>query len=142
MRKKKTEKIKTKFLAFLFIGEDTIGVPVLAVVSVDQCIAENALAHRTSRFELSNRQDGTERLIVRRGDPFYVKLLLSREYDPNTDGISVVFTLDGVEKPQIGHGTLVATPVLTPGDDADVSWRAVIDASIGNTLRIKVSIAV
>lgn len=95
--------------------------------------------HRTSRFELSNRQDETARLIVRRGDPFYIRILLSRDYDPTTDAISLIFILDGIDKPQHGHGTLIAVPVLTPGSDDEGSWHAVLDYSEKNSLRIKVS---
>lgn len=119
-------------------GED-LGISVLTVINVDQCIAENAAAHRTAKFELSNREDDTAKLIVRRGDPFYMRLILSREYDPATDGISLVFTLDGIEKPQHGHGTLVATPVLAPGSEDEGSWHAVIDSSEGNTLQMKIT---
>ncbi|XP_046608601.1 annulin isoform X1 [Neodiprion virginianus] len=113
-------------------------VSILTVVNVDQCVLKNAEAHRTSRFELSRRKNDTARLIIRRGEPFYIKLILSRAYNPNTDAISLVFTLDGVEKPQYGHGTLVAAPVLKTESDSEGPWHAVEDYFDGNTLKLKI----
>ncbi|XP_033324173.2 transglutaminase isoform X1 [Megalopta genalis] len=122
---------------YRFYWED-FDVPVLTVADVDPCLAENGVNHRTSRYDLMARQDDDARLVVRRGQEFYVHLSLSRDYDPNIDGISLVFTVDGVKKPQLGHGTLVPTPVLYPGDVSDGPWRATIDAISTNFLRLKI----
>ncbi|XP_015440169.1 PREDICTED: annulin [Dufourea novaeangliae] len=118
-------------------GED-FSVPVLTIQEVDPCIQENGENHRTSRYESMTRDDDKTRLVVRRGQEFYLHLTLSRDYDPNIDGISLVFTVDGVEKPQYGHGTLVAAPVLHPGEVSDGSWQASIDAIQSNFLRLKI----
>lgn len=118
-------------------GED-FGVPVLTIIDVDLCIPENGDLHRTSRYDLMTRQDDKSRLVVRRGQEFYLHLTLSRDYDPNIDGMSIVFTVDGVEKPQYGHGTLVATAVLYPGEVSEGSWQATIDAIQPNFLRLKI----
>ncbi|XP_053985887.1 annulin isoform X1 [Hylaeus volcanicus] len=118
-------------------GED-FGVPVLTILDVDPCIPENGENHRTSRYDLMTRQDDKARLVVRRGQEFYLHLTLSRDYDPNIDGMSLIFTLDGIEKPQYGHGTLVATPVLYPGEVSEGSWQATIDAIQANFLRLKI----
>ncbi|XP_031778774.1 annulin isoform X3 [Nasonia vitripennis] len=112
---------------------------VLTIVHVDYCVDENGDAHRTSRYELMNRDDGGARLVVRRGQPFVVDLALSRNYDPAIDGMSIVFTLDGVKRPQYGHGTLVASPVLHPGELSEGSWQSVVEAYAENSLRIKVT---
>ncbi|XP_076656621.1 transglutaminase isoform X2 [Halictus rubicundus] len=118
-------------------GED-FDVPVLTIADVDPCLAENGENHRTSRYDLMARQDDKARLVVRRGQPFYLHLTLSRDYDPNIDGMSLVFTVDDVEKPQYGHGTLVATPVLYPGEVSEGSWQATIDAIQSSFLRLKI----
>lgn len=122
---------------YRFYWED-FDVPVLTIADVDPCLAENGENHRTSRYDLMARQDDKARLVVRRGQPFYVHLTLSRDYDPNLDGMSLVFTVDGVEKPQYGHGTLVAAPVLYPGEVSEGSWQATIDAIQSNFLRLKI----
>lgn len=114
-------------------------MPVLTILDVDPCIAENGENHRTSRYDLMSRQNEETRLVVRRGQEFYLNLTLSRDYEPSIDGISIVFTVDGVEKPQYGHGTLVATAVLYPGEHSDDSWKANIDAIHPNFIRLKVS---
>lgn len=85
------------------------------------------------------RQGDRARLVVRRGQEFYLHLKLSRDYDPYIDGISVVFTLDGVERPQYGHGTLVATALLNPGEHSEAAWQTTIAAIEPNFLRIKAS---
>lgn len=85
------------------------------------------------------RQDDRARLVVRRGQEFYLHLSLSRDYNSSIDGISIVFTLDGVERPQYGHGTLVATALLHPGEISEAAWQTTIDAKGPNFLRIKAS---
>lgn len=105
---------------------------------MDYCIEDNGEIHRTSRYELMNRPDGRSRLVVRRGQSFVLDVTLSRNYDPATDGISIVFTVDGVQRPQYGHGTLVATPVLHPGDVSDGTWHTVVQAYSESSLRIRV----
>jgi len=121
-----------------FAGED-FGVPVLTIHNVDPCIEENGENHRTSRYELMTRQDDRARLVVRRGQEFYLHLSLSRDYSSSIDGVSIVFTLDGVERPQYGHGTLVATALLHPGEISEAAWQTTIDARGPNFLRIKAS---
>jgi len=79
------------------------------------------------------------KLVVRRGQEFYLHLNLSRDYNYSIDGISIVFTLDGIEKPQYGHGTLVATALLNPGEISEAAWQATIAAIEPNFLRIKAS---
>ncbi|XP_011147377.2 annulin isoform X2 [Harpegnathos saltator] len=122
---------------FRFYWED-FGVPVLTIYYVDPCIEENGEKHRTYRYELMTRQADRARLVVRRGQEFYLHLGLSRNYDPAIDGVSIVFTLDGIEKPQYGHGTLVATALLNPGEISEADWQVTIDAIELNFLRIKI----
>ncbi|XP_043667444.1 annulin isoform X1 [Vespula pensylvanica] len=115
------------------------GVPILTIHHVDPCIGENGNDHKTSRYELMTRQGDEARLVVRRGQPFYLHLSLSRDYDPTIDGISLIFTVDGVEQPQYGHGTLVATPVLEPGEYSEASWQTTIDAIEPAFIRLKIT---
>ncbi|XP_076166822.1 transglutaminase isoform X2 [Ptiloglossa arizonensis] len=118
-------------------GED-FEIPVLTITDVDPCIHENGDAHRTSRYELMTRNDDKARLVIRRGQEFYLNLTLSRDYDRNIDGMSLVFTLEGVARPQYGHGTLVATPVLYPNEISESSWKATVDAIGPSFLRLKI----
>jgi transglutaminase 1 len=111
---------------------------VLAIVHVDYCLDDNGDEHRTSRYDLMNRELKEARLVARRGQPFILELHLSRNYDPAIDGISIVFTLEGVKKPQYGHRTLVASALLHPGEVSDGAWQTVIEAYAENSLRIKV----
>ncbi|XP_011169553.1 annulin isoform X1 [Solenopsis invicta] len=128
---------RTRPFPFRFYWED-FGVPVLTIDNVDTCIEENGENHRTSRYELMTRQDDRARLVVRRGQEFYLHLSLSRDYNSSIDGISFVFTVDGIERPQHGHGTLVATALLHPGEISEAAWQTTIDAKGPNFLRIRV----
>ncbi|KAJ8680712.1 hypothetical protein QAD02_016499 [Eretmocerus hayati] len=113
---------------------------VLTIVHVDFLVDDNGDAHRTSRYELMNRGDvRLSRLVVRRGQGFIVDLQLSRNYDPNVDALSAVFTVDGVRKPQYGHGTLVAAPIIHPGETSHAAWQCVVHAYAENSLRIKIT---
>lgn len=105
---------------------------------VDYCIDDNGEAHHTSRYELMNRGANQARLVVRRGQAFHLDINLSRNYDPAIDGMSIVFTLDGIKRPIYGHNTLIASPVLHPGEVSDGAWQTVVEAYAENSLRIKV----
>lgn len=50
-----------------------------------------------------------QKLIVRRGQAFRMRLILNRTYEPDNDSISFVFTLDNDEKASLGHHTLIGT---------------------------------
>lgn len=52
-----------------------------------------------------------QRLVVRRGQPFRVRLYLDRPFEAGRDTVSFVFTLAGDEKPSHGHRTLIGTTV-------------------------------
>ncbi|XP_058804914.1 annulin isoform X2 [Phymastichus coffea] len=112
---------------------------VLTIVHVDYCIEDNGEAHYTSRYELMNRSGNQSRLVVRRGHPFHLDISLSRNYDPAIDGMSIVFTVDGIKRPQYGHHTLVASAVLHPGEVSEGTWQTVVEAYAENSLRIKVT---
>lgn len=62
--------------------------------SVDILVAENGKAHYTYDYELMERTIGAE-LVLRRGQPFNLALKLNRNYNPETDGISLVFNVVG-----------------------------------------------
>lgn len=54
----------------------------------------NGVLHRTSKYELMQR-DIEPQLVVRRGQQFVLDLILSRPYEPEKDGISFIFTVEG-----------------------------------------------
>lgn len=110
------------------------------MVNVDPMIVENGKAHRTSKYEIMNRVGVEARLVVRRGQEFFINLRLSRDYDPKYDGISLVFTLEGAAHASSGLGTLVAIPVLSRNNEnSKSSWQATIDDIQENEIRIKAS---
>ncbi|XP_011689027.1 PREDICTED: annulin-like [Wasmannia auropunctata] len=112
-------------------------LPLLTIHNVDLCTKENGENHRTSRYELMTRGDDRARLVVRRGQEFYLHLNLSQNYNSSTDTIFIFFTLDGVRS-QPGHGTLVTIAVHEPTHISEAVWQAIIDVNGTNFVRIKV----
>lgn len=67
---------------------------ILIIRQINPCIEINGVLHRTSKYEVMRREIEPE-LVVRRGQQFVLELLLSRPYDPEKDGISFIFRVDG-----------------------------------------------
>ncbi|XP_034945825.1 annulin-like [Chelonus insularis] len=120
------------------VGKSDGKVQFLKIISWDLMIESNGQAHNTSLFDLMNRTGADSRLVVRRGQEFFIKLNLDRDYDPKIDGISLVFTLEGIEKPQHGNGTFVIVPVLNVGEDAEGSWRSTLYSKEVNSIVVKI----
>ncbi|XP_044595670.1 LOW QUALITY PROTEIN: annulin-like [Cotesia glomerata] len=120
------------------IGGD-FDIPMLTILRLDPLTSENGEAHNTSRYEIMNRKEGDSRLVVRRGQEFFLRIFLNRDYDPEIDGVSIVFTLDGIKKPNYGHGTFMVTPLLSPGEESEGAWHATLFAKETQAIVIKVS---
>lgn len=76
------------------LSADEGGKAVLKLNAVDILVAENGKNHYTYDYELMERTSGAE-LVLRRGQPFYLKLKLNRNYNPETDGVSLIFNVAG-----------------------------------------------
>ncbi|XP_063239972.1 annulin [Bacillus rossius redtenbacheri] len=111
---------------------------VVSVKEVDLCLADNGPAHHTEQFELMER-DKDPRLVVRRGQPFLVRITLSRPYDDRHDAMSFIFSLEDAEKPNYGQGTMMAFPLLPVGAEPGEDWHAVLDGSQDNTVTVKIT---
>ncbi|KAL1124024.1 hypothetical protein AAG570_001794 [Ranatra chinensis] len=85
------------------------------------------------------RRDKNPQLIVRRGQPFKLELTLSRAYSESSDGLSLIFTVDGEKKPSYGQGTLVGVPLLAKGMTSDGNWSAHYESSVENVLTIQIT---
>lgn len=109
---------------------------ILIIRSIDPCLVENGKEHHTSKYELMKR-DYYPHLVVRRGQPFRLKLNLSRPYNEEKDAISFIFAVDDEDKPTCGHGTLVAIPLLKKPEKS-MAWNAVLEAVIENTITVNV----
>lgn len=111
---------------------------MLTILRVDPCIEENGETHMTSKYEIMNRESTEGRLVVRRGQEFFLRLYLNRDYDSTIDGISIVFTLDGIKKPNYAQGSFVVTPLLNFGEISEGAWQASVDAMEAGSIKIKV----
>lgn len=82
--------------------------------------------------------EATPKLVIRRGQPFKLKLTCSRPFVRDKDGMSLIFTVADVEKPHYGNGTLIGIALKNnPRElgDAD-EWSAAIDSIHGDILEI------
>ncbi|XP_064537727.1 annulin [Drosophila montana] len=110
---------------------------VLGVQRVDLCLADNHVEHHTSHFYAAAAK---EALIVRRGEPFRLRIIFDRDYSPSKDAISFIFSVADDSKPSPGHGTLTA---LVPHDGIDylgdpLEWGAGIESHEGQILTVLV----
>ncbi|XP_057325796.1 annulin-like isoform X1 [Microplitis mediator] len=113
--------------------------PMLTILRLDPLISDNGEAHNTSRYEIMTREEGDSRLVVRRGQEFFMRLHLNRDYDSDIDGVSIVFSLDGIKKPQYGHGTFMVAPLLNPGEESEDAWHATLYTREAQAIVIKIS---
>ncbi|XP_040399565.1 protein-glutamine gamma-glutamyltransferase K-like, partial [Cygnus olor] len=74
--------------------------------------AANRVAHHTSEFACPH-------LVVRRGQPFDLRILLPRPFDPEDDSLCVELTLG--PNPQVAKGTHVLIPL---GETSATGWTA------------------
>ncbi|KAM9258921.1 protein-glutamine gamma-glutamyltransferase K [Morus bassanus] len=74
--------------------------------------AADRVAHHTSEF-------ACPRLVVRRGQPFHLRILLPRPFDPADDDLCVELTLG--PNPQVAKGTHVLIPL---GENSATGWTA------------------
>lgn len=67
----------------------------LRIDRIELCNSENGTRHHTDKFYGMNSKDDPQ-LIIRRGEVFYLRLLVDRDYWPQLDVVSFVFTLAGL----------------------------------------------
>ncbi|ALC38660.1 Tg [Drosophila busckii] len=108
---------------------------VLGVRRVELCLEDNHAEHHTNHFYAAA---ANEALIVRRGEPFRLRIHFNREYSPSKDAISFIFSVADDAKPSPGHGTLNA---LVPHDGIDylgdaLEWGAGIETHEANMLTV------
>ncbi|KFB35768.1 hypothetical protein ZHAS_00002672 [Anopheles sinensis] len=116
---------------------------VLNVKSVDLCIEQNGKDHHTQRYDLMSRDEYSgkiPKLVVRRGEPFRLRLLCDRPYDRSRDALSLIFSVADEDQPTHGHGTLVGIAVNQfPNQLGEpLEWGAAIEEIRGDLLQILV----
>ncbi|XP_049279486.1 annulin-like isoform X1 [Anopheles funestus] len=122
---------------------DSPSAEVLTVRSVDLCTEENGKDHHTKRYELMSRDEYSgkiPKLVVRRGQPFRLRLICDRPYDRSRDALSLIFTVADEDQPTHGHATLVGIPVnqLPEQLGEPHEWGAAIETIQGDLLEILV----
>lgn len=77
-------------------------------------------------------------LVVRRGQPFKLRLTCNRPYIKSTDGLSFVFSVADDPKPTFGHGTLVPIAVAKNAYElgGPHEWGAAIESISGDILTV------
>ncbi|XP_017060322.2 annulin-like [Drosophila ficusphila] len=104
-------------------------------MKVDPCLEDNQLQHHTSFFYSAAAQ---EALVVRRGQPFKLKMHFNRDFSPSKDAVSFILSVADDPNPTPGHGTLNAlVPKYGIEDLGDPSeWSAGIESQESQTLSV------
>ncbi|KAH9499757.1 hypothetical protein Btru_077752 [Bulinus truncatus] len=106
---------------------------ILRVQSIDLNVADNTKTHHTKNYEIcKSRVDS--KLVVRRGQPFTIKITFSRAYDEQKDDLRLLF--EAGDSPLPSKGTSVS--IILSHEDIKNDWGAKIDSNQGNTLTITV----
>lgn len=79
------------YLSFL---SSKLGPGDLVVKSVNFLVDRNAKLHNTSKYELTKRTI-QPKLVIRRAQPFQLKLNFERKFRYREDAISLVFVVKG-----------------------------------------------
>ncbi|XP_069319865.1 protein-glutamine gamma-glutamyltransferase K [Eulemur rufifrons] len=109
-------------------GDGTIREGMLVVTGVDLLSSrsdQNRREHHTDEFEY-------DELIVRRGQPFHIVILLSRPYE-SSDRITLELLIGN--NPEVGKGTHVIIPV---GKGGSGGWKAQVTKANGKDLNLRV----
>lgn len=113
----------------------------LNVRTFDYCLEANGRDHHTEKYDAMNRNANiglSSNLVARRGQPFRVIISFNRPFDSQRDAISFIFTLQDIDKPNHGHGTLVAAALKYDSFNLGepIEWICAIDAKYNNYLEI------
>ncbi|XP_049869719.1 annulin isoform X2 [Pectinophora gossypiella] len=111
---------------------------VLAVQGIDFCNDTNGESHYTSKFNLMTRSVD-KCLVVRRGQPFKLDLLLNRPYDATRDAVSFIFYVADVEKRGPSDDASAAVPLLEKGSESPRGWNAVYEGQMDSHLMVAVT---
>ncbi|KAK7115370.1 protein-glutamine gamma-glutamyltransferase K-like [Littorina saxatilis] len=107
---------------------------VLGVKNVDFLVPENVTQHHTDEFDITELSK--PKLVVRRGQPFNIRITFNREYDPQKDDLRLVFEIG--QNPLSGKGTHVEFAL----SDKDVrgEWGAWITDPSSNKTSINIAV--
>ncbi|XP_047738590.1 annulin isoform X2 [Hyalella azteca] len=107
----------------------------LAVTGWDWQRSENGAAHRTADYHLMDAKDSGG-AVVRRGQPFSLRLTTNRRYDANRDKIGFVFTVSDCKNPNFGNGTQEGVSV---GGEMLGGWSAKIHSVTDSSISLELS---
>ncbi|XP_064598835.1 hemocyte protein-glutamine gamma-glutamyltransferase-like [Liolophura sinensis] len=112
----------------------------LKIQSVDFNIAANTKAHHTDEFEITKEKQAgilhgnPRQLVVRRGQPFDVKVTFSRRYDDKKDDLRLIFEFG--DNPLPGKGSLVE--LILSDEDHPNEWGAKVKKTDGGITEVTI----
>ncbi|XP_044742893.1 annulin isoform X2 [Chrysoperla carnea] len=113
---------------------------ILTIKEVDLCLKQNGEEHHTSEYELMNRKE-KPCLVVRRGQSFSLEITANRAFNPETDGISFIFSVADSTKPNYGQGTLGIAGLQQKHaiDETNLEWNAWLEDSTQEKIKIRIN---
>ncbi|XP_059618771.1 annulin [Phlebotomus argentipes] len=115
------------------------GGDVLTVRHVDLCLEQNGTSHHTKRFELMQRDavpGESAQLVIRRGQPFRLRIACHRPFDRTRDSLSFAFTVHDENRPGHTHGSALKFGTNDLGDAHE--WGATVSQVNGDILDVLV----
>lgn len=101
----------------------------LKITKLDILMKQNMLSHHTEEYE-------TEEMVLRRGSPFELEVILDRDFVKGEDEISVEFLMGG--RPMLNHGTRVPVYASKVPPTDPQEWGLVITKVEGSKVRLTV----
>ncbi|GAB6029803.1 hypothetical protein CHUAL_005515 [Chamberlinius hualienensis] len=118
------------------IPKDT---PLLTVQNIDLQVKSNTEVHHTNEYHLVEKEKPC--LVIRRGQPFTIKITFNRSYQSGHDVACLVFTAKDAKNPSYAQMTLVSVPVVeeTP-EVSKTEWTAKLINNNGFTITLEILI--
>ncbi|XP_042143346.1 annulin-like [Ixodes scapularis] len=98
----------------------------IRVRAVDLNVVENTERHNTKGYHRTRTENPC--LVVRRGDPFVIRIEFTRDYNRDVDGLVFVFSVADEESPTHTKNTVAIAPLVfgTSPETLRNSWTAVV----------------
>uniref|UniRef100_T1IVX6 protein-glutamine gamma-glutamyltransferase n=1 Tax=Strigamia maritima TaxID=126957 RepID=T1IVX6_STRMM len=135
-----TRKLFRDWNAFSYTFVDKVGEkrPIPAVISVDLCKSQNGTSHHTDKFFINRQKDN--QLVIRRGQPFTIKVSFATEYDNNQDIMRLLLQIG--KCPMVSQTTEVLIPVYyqpNSKEESSYTWTASMTNKTGRKIYISIT---
>lgn len=114
--------------------------PLLTVQNVDLQVKTNSEEHHTLEYHLVEKEKPS--LVIRRGQPFIIKITFNRPFQSLQDVVCLVFTAKDAKNPSYAQMTLISVPVIEhKPEPSKTEWTAKLINNNGSTIAVEILIS-